>query len=517
MICPSCKNTVPDGAKFCENCGAPILSENDGVKEQTEPVAATEPVEEPFDYEGPAVIPESVEPEKIQNAEPTQMTAEKNDEPLSVQKNEEVNTAKQSVTAVMDKQAEENNSAQETEYSEPQTAEVVKKTHRKKMNVAGTVAICIAFGILITAFAAASTAISSVRKTLVRGAISEAANDIELGNVIVGDLNLGLTEEGALSEDATISDLVKVMLEDYEKSVAKGLLEVNNVTIDDIKNISGIDLDAFVRKIDGVNSVNDLNMEILTNNFSKFSDDEIKIIVEKYSNEKFPEQTFEIDKERIDSLLNDENSSVKDYLCEIIKAYEGYLITGDDTEPINENDLKVLAKDSVGFVLEGKDASYIDEINMEMEEVIKENKKTLSSYNPSNALQSAGSLPQMALSVITIIAAAVLAVGLTVVIAVITKRIDAAVLTLGIAFTLSGIAAFCVNLVTANLSMFTGLNYTIVSKTLSRLLSKTLAEDFTVMGIRALIIGVILIAVFVVMNVIKKAIKNKKALLGVRD
>ncbi len=504
MICPSCKNTVPNGAKFCENCGAPILSENDGIKEQTEP--------ESFVYEGPAVIPESNEPEKPQNPEPAQVTDENRSVQAFAEENAADNAAKQSVTAVMDKQAEENNSAQETEYSEPQTAEVIKKPkQRKKMNVAGTVAICIVFGILITAFAAVSTAISSVRKTLVSGAISETAGDIELGNVVVGDLNLGLTEEGVLSEDATISDLVKVMLEDYEKSIAKGLLEVNNVTVNDIKDIPGIDLDAFVRKIDGVNSVNDLNMEILTNNFSKFSDDEIRIIVEKYSNEDFPEQTFEIDKERIDSLLNDENSSVKDYLCDIIKAYEGYLITGDDTEPINENDLKALAKDSVNFVLEGKDASYIDEINMEMEEVIKENKKTLSSYNPSNALQSAGSLPQMALSVITIIAAVVLAVGLAVVIAVITKRIDAAALTLGIAFTLSGIAAFFVNLVTANLSMFTGLNYTIVSKTLSRLLSKTLAGDFTVMGVRALIIGVVFIAVFVVMNVIKKAIKNKKA------
>ena len=507
MICPSCKNTVPNGAKFCENCGAPILSENDGIKEQTEP--------ESFVYEGPAVIPESNEPEKPQNPEPAQVTDENRSVQAFAEEKAADNAAKQSVTAVMDKQAEENNSAQETEYSEPQTAEVIKKPkQRKKMNVAGTVAICIVFGILITAFAAVSTAISSVRKTLVSGAISETAGDIELGNVVVGDLNLGLTEEGVLSEDATISDLVKVMLEDYEKSIAKGLLEVNNVTVNDIKDIPGIDLDAFVRKIDGVNSVNDLNMEILTNNFSKFSDNEIRIIVEKYSNEDFPEQTFEIDKERIDSLLNDENSSVKDYLCDIIKAYERYLITGDDTEPINENDLKALAKDSVNFVLEGKDASYIDEINMEMEEVIKENKKTLSSYNPSNALQSAGSLPQMALSVITIIAAVVLAVGLAVVIAVITKRIDAAALTLGIAFTLSGIAAFFVNLVTANLSMFTGLNYTIVSKTLSRLLSKTLAGDFTVMGVRALIIGVVFIAVFVVMNVIKKAIKNKKAKAG---
>ncbi len=515
MICPSCKNTVPDGAKFCENCGAPILSENDSIKEQTEPAKPVEP--EPFVYDGPAVIPESNEPEKAQNAE---LTAAKNDEPARAFSEEKASDdpAKQSATAVMDKQSDESSTAQETKYSEPQTAEVIKKPkQRKKMNTAGTVAICIAFGILITAFMAAATAVSSVRKTLLREAISEAAGDIELGNVVVGDLNLGLTEEGALSEDATISELVKVMLEDYEKSVAKGLLEVNNVTVDDIKNIPGIDLDAFVRRIDGVNSVNDLNMEILTNNFSKFSDDEIKIIVEKYSNEDFPEQTFEIDKEKIDSLLNDENSSVKDYLCDIIKAYEVYLITGDDTEPINEKDLKALAKESVDFVLEGKDASYIDEINMEMEEVIKENKKTLSSYNPSNSLESARNLPQMALSIVTVIIAAVLAVGLAVVIAVITKHIDAAVLTLGIAFAVSGIAALCVNLVTANLSMFTGLDYAIVNKTLSRLLSKTLAADFTVMGVRALIIGVVLIAVFVVMNVIKKAIKNKKALLEARD
>lgn len=511
MICPSCKNTVPDGAKFCENCGAPIVSENDSVKEQAKPA------EESFVYEGPAVIPESNEPEKEQNPDPAQVINDKNDEPVQTFAEEKYsdNAAKQSATAVMDKQAEEKSAAQENEYSEPQTAEVIKKPkQRKKMNVAGTVAICIVFGILITAFAAAATAVSSVRKTLVRGAISDAAGDIELGEVVVGDLNLGLTEDGALSEEATLSELVEVLLEDYEKNVAKGILETNNVTIDDIKDIPGIDLEAFVRKIDGVNSVDDLTIEILTNNFSKLRDDEIKNIVDKYSNEDFPEQTFEIDKEKIDELLNDEKSAVKDYLCDIIKAYEEYLITGDDSEPINEKDLKKLATGCVEFVLSGKDSSYIEEINREMDEVIEKNKKTLGSYNPSNIMENAGSLPQMALSIITIIAAVVLAVGLAVVIAIITKRIDAAALTLGIAFTLSGIAALCVNIVTSNLSMITGLDYTIVSKTLSRLLSKTLAEDFTVLGIQALIIGVVFIAVFVVMNVIKKVVKNKKAKAG---
>ncbi len=513
MICPSCKNNVPDGAKFCEFCGTPLAAVANDAKEQTSADPAVID-EEPVVYDGPAVIPESTEPEKAQNIEPA---AEITNEPERATETNSTgsfdDTAKRSATAVIDKQTEVNEP--DAEYSAPQTAEVIEKPKkRKKMNVAGAVAICIAFGILITVFSTAAIAVSSVRKTLSREAISEAVVEIELGNVVVGDMKLDLTEEGKLDEDATLSELISVLLEDYEHQIAKGLLETNNVTVNDIKNIPGIDLDAFVRKIDGVNSINDLDIDTLVNNFSKFSDDEIKAIIDKYSNEKFEEQTFEIDKERVDSLLNDEKSSVKAYLSDVIKAYESYLLTGDDSEPLNESDLKGLSEEAVNYVLDGKDPLFIDEINKEMEVVIKENKKTISSYNPSSLLESAGSLPQMLLSVITIIAAVVLAVGLAVVIAVITKRIDAAALTLGIAFAVSGVAALCVNLVTANLSMFTGLDYAIVNKTLSRILSKTLAQDFTTMGIRSLIAGIVFIGVFVAMKLITKAIRNKKAKAG---
>lgn len=501
MICPACKKELADGVRFCEHCGAPIV-----------PVLIEEPAEEmpvaeepAFIAEEPAFIAEETAPEKTAQTVSESSVDEIIEEALSPR----------SATAVADK-AKENPAAEEnkSDYSEPQKAEPIGRTKRvKKLNIPATAAVCIAFGLLITAFSALSAAVSSVRKTLVRGAVSEQIDKIDAGDVVIGDTKLadGIVDGESLAEDATISDVVIVMLENYEKYIAKGIFEQNNVTVDDIRNMENVDLNAFVEKIDGVNSVNELDIETIIENISKFDKKEISAIAERYSSAEFPELTFEIDKRRVQDLLNESGSPVKVYLCELAKAYESYLLTGNDPKPVNEESLNKLSEESVSYVLEGMDSSYINEINKEMAQVVSENKASLSSCNPSAVFGMFGSILPMSLSTASIFIALGLAVVFAVVTAAVTKRIDAAALTLGISLVITAGAAFAVNAVPANLAAITGIDSKIMSETVSALAKDTLVGDFTVMGVRFLLVGVLIIGAVIAVKLITRALRNKKA------
>lgn len=499
MICPVCKKEIEEGVKFCQHCGAPVVSEEPVVEEQA------------FIAEEPAFVPEvTATTEAVINE-----TVSDNEVPKSnVDEIVEEALSAHTATAVEEKAEEtpvkeENNSG----YAEPQKAEPIANTkRRKKLNIPATVAVCIAFGILITAFSAVSAVISSARKTLVRGAISEQIDKLDIGDITVGDTQLadGILNGKTIAEDATVSDVVIVMLEDYEKQIAKGIFEKNNVTVDDLRNMENVDLEAFADKIDGINSVNELDMETIIENISKFDKKEISAIAERYSTADFPELTFEIDKRKVEDLLNESGSPMKDYLCGFVKAYEQYLLTGKDEGYVNEESLNKLSEESVGYVLSGMNSAYIDEINKEMAQVVNENKAQLNSANPSAVFGVFGNILPMSLSTVSIFVALGLAVVFAVVIGIITKRVDAAALTLGISLVITAGACFAVNLVPSNLASITGMNSKIVTVTANELVKETLAGDFTVMGVRFILVGIVIIGAVIAVKLITRAVRNKR-------
>ncbi len=522
MICPNCKNEIPDGVKFCMHCGANVGS---AEPVSSEPAPAETAAEEyAFIEEEPVIVEESspaadipvmntessanssASMENSVNAPAADTYANNVDQIVA-----EALAPRGAATAVENAPEMPVGNTAAVDYSMPQSAmPETEKKPRKKLNIPVTVLICILFGILITAFAAVSVAVSSVRQTLKREALSAEIKDLEFGSIVVGDMEFAadFVNAGRLENDSTLSDYIKVMLEDYEKNIAQGILEANNVSISDIDSLYGVDLEAFVDKIDGVDSVDDLDIDTLIENFSKFDKEEINIIIDKYSNDDFPELTFDIDKDMVDDYLDEEGSPAREYVSEIVNAYESYLLTGDDSKPLSKDKLSAFAEESVEYILDGMDRSFINEINSEMDKVVTDNRKTIEGYNPSALFESIGVSPSLILSLITVFAALGLAVALAVVIGIISKRIDAAVITLGVSFLITGGAALVVNLL--NLSAITGLKYSVISKTATKLFSKTFAADFTSMGIRSLIVGVLLIAAVVVVKVIVRAVRNKK-------
>lgn len=497
MICSSCKNEIEDGVKFCQHCGAPVIFDKPAEEEPA------------FIAEEPAVIAEDHEVDFFKvNEEKTEGSNEVDN--ILKDYSSPVATA---VAPEKNPESEAPNTEEINEFSTPQNAETVKKSKRvKKLNIPASVAVCVAFGLLMTAFSAVSVAISSVRKTLLRGAVSEQIDDLDVGDIVVGDTDLvdGIVDKGTLSGDATISDVVRIKLEDYEKYIIKGIFEQSSVTVEDIKNIENVDLEQFVGKIDGIDSVDDLDMDALIENFSKLEKDEIDTIVNQYSKEEFPELTFEIDKRRVDDLLNKKQSPAKLYVSELVKAYENYMLTGEDTKPVTEDSLNKLAQESVSYVLDGMNNAYTEEINKEMAQVVSENKAMLNTCNPSAAFGIFGSILPMSLSTVSVFVSLGLAVVFAAVAALITKRVDAAVITLGASLTLAGGAALCANALPGSLAQLTGLDCNLISETASELVKETLVPDFTVMGLRSLFLGIGVIAVVIVAKVIMRAIRNKK-------
>ena len=500
MICKACKKEIADGVQFCRHCGARVIDEefDDNLSIDDEPA---------FIAEEPAFIAE--EPVNFSAAD-VGANIGMTSQDFIQQDDFSDNTASQS-TAIATEIIPESIT---TDYSSAQQPDVVKKSkHRKKLNLPAAIAVCAAFGILITAFSAVSVSIASVRKTLERSAVSEQINKLYIGDIVIGDTDLanGIVENDKLSKDATISDVVKIKLDEYEKYVIRGILDSNKVTVEDIKQIDNIDLEKFVGKIDGINSVDELNIDAFIDNFNKLDKTEINTIINKYSNEEFPELTFEIDKRRVEDLLNDKQSPAKAYLSDIVKAYEVYLLTGNDTKPVTQEKLNKLSQDSVNYVLEGMNSAYTEEINKEMAQVIVENKAAWNTLNPSSVFGIFGNILPMSLSNITIIVTMALAVVFAAVTALITKRIDAPVITFGISLMLTGTAAICMNTVPANLAQITGLNCKIVSETAAEIFKETFAGDFTVFGIISLLVGVAVVIGVILAKVITRSIKNKSA------
>ncbi|MCH5204955.1 MAG: zinc ribbon domain-containing protein [Oscillospiraceae bacterium] len=532
MICPACKKEISDDVRFCEYCGTPIVSDKTSVSEPAvdessavkpdanEPDAVETAVDEKaYISEEPAFIAEE-NTVVLQKAENISEYSEKPYQEAEASENNldkiiEEALAPHSATAVQDKPDESAAPSREESggYSEPQRAEIAESSRRvKKLNLPASIAVCVAFGILMTFFASASVALSSIRKTLVRGAVSEQIDKLNIGEIVVGDTDLAneIVDKSKLSRKSTISDVVKITLEDYEKYIIKGMFEENGVTVDDIKNMENIDLESFVGKIEGINSIGELDIEAVIENIGKFEKDEISAIVNKYSKEDFPELTFEIDKRRVEDLLSKRESPAKDYISGVVKAYENYMLTGEDTKPFTEEKLGALARESVSYILEGMNESYVEEINMEMAQVVRENKAMWNSLNPSAFFGFFGSIVPMSLSIAMIFIDLGLAVLFAAVAALVTKRINAAAITLGISLVLAGGAAIAVNAVPANLAGITGLDHQIIRETVSDLVKETFAGDFTVMGIRSLLLGVVVIGAVVAVKFIRRAVKNKK-------
>lgn len=197
---------------------------------------------------------------------------------------------------------------------------------------------------------------------------------------------------------------------------------------------------------------------------------------------------------------------VGEELSSLVKAYEEYIVTGDTEEFADGlcKEIKDLVKRSENNVINIAGMRLADDYEEQLDNALDGERNSIESILPGEALDGVSGLIRFALSPVTLIAALVLAVVLVVLEWVITKRVNAALMAGGAAFTLIGIILTAASIILSNLTMIGGLDYTVVSKVVSPILYNAFGFKLLTGGLITFCVGLVLIAIFIVMKVLEK-------------
>ena len=158
----------------------------------------------------------------------------------------------------------------------------------------------------------------------------------------------------------------------------------------------------------------------------------------------FPDENLHSDD--IEELLDE--TAIMSELGSITAAYERYILTGEDSEPLS-------AKKLLALINKYKDKVYqftglnLGDYSQDIETSINDEKSTIKKLNPDYLLNGAGRYTSMALSLPAVITVGAAALLLAVLLGVITKRFCAPTLTLGICCTLCGVSMVVGNFISS--------------------------------------------------------------------
>lgn len=194
-----------------------------------------------------------------------------------------------------------------------------------------------------------------------------------------------------------------------------------------------------------------------------------------------------------------------DYLGQIVKSYEDYLINGDSENPLSSREIKKFIEKaepglqrSVGYTLTDFDRSNIDAI-------LNDYKRDIAAFSPDNVFEKDKNLLSVAVSPVVPIVSIIAAAVLTVLLALITKSAGKPLLASGIAALLAGItaavASFLIpSFISKPLRMF---HRTIVSE-VTEIIRDTIITPCFINACIAAAIGIILIIIAVIIRAVRK-------------
>lgn len=203
-----------------------------------------------------------------------------------------------------------------------------------------------------------------------------------------------------------------------------------------------------------------------------------------------------------------EESALLPYVSEVVKSYENYLLTGEDENVVKEKKLKAVILDCIDYSRSELGIKFADDTEAQIDKALKENKDIIRSANPTNALGAGGKYIRYIFFMPVLIAASVITIAAAALAGVITKRADAALITLGVPTVLFG-----------GVFLFTGLFPRVIlswAKVPNALFGDTIEEIgavFTKIGLAEFVTGIVLIAAFVLCKIVAKKMADK----AVRD
>ena len=325
-------------------------------------------------------------------------------------------------------------------YSQPRVKRVRKEV--KKMKLSVSVILAAVFGLFAFVFGIFSFVGGTVRMGLSSGELSAEISELEIGKIVVGDI---------LVQDS-MADVVK------DNGIVLPEKHPERATIADIAACT----------------INDYV------------------------------HTADLTADQINEIFR--RAHVSEELSSLVKAYEEYIVTGNTEEFADGlcKEIKDLVKRSESNVINIAGMRLADDYEEQLDNALDGERNSIESILPGEALDGVSGLIRFALSPVTLIAALVLAVVLVVLEWVITKRVNAALMAGGAAFTLIGIILTAASIILSNLTMIGGLDYTVVNKVVSPMLYNTFGFKLLTGGLITLGVGLVLIAVFIVMKVLEK-------------
>lgn len=201
-----------------------------------------------------------------------------------------------------------------------------------------------------------------------------------------------------------------------------------------------------------------------------------------------------------------ENSALLPYISDLVGAYENYLLTGVDDKPVTEKNLKAVIIECVDYAKKEFGVKFAVDAEEQIDKVIKDNKDIIRSVNPTYALGAGGKYIRYIFFAPVLVAASIITIAAAALSGVITKRVDAALITLGVPTILFGV-----------IFLFTGLfprviiSWVNVPNTLFGDSIEEIGAVFTKIGLAEFVTGAIFIAGFVLCRVIVKRMADKAA------
>lgn len=316
----------------------------------------------------------------------------------------------------------------------------------KKLNMAVTIIISILFGIMSFAFVTAAFTVGSVKQGLVENALSDGIEDIDLEDIVVGDLLSAPNFKNFVSANNIVLPEKKAEKAELAEVIALSVrVNSKNLTSDQVEDI------------------------ISRLKISK----ELSVIVKAYEN----------------------------YLI------TGK--PGDELSDGIGEEIKRIVKNGEKTVVEITKMRLVDNYEEKLDEIINDNQDLLDSILPENSLKRASGVISIVFNPIVLIASLVLSVVMIFLIWVISKRVTAALMTGGVVFTLIGCVFAAASIVIQNLTMISVLNYSCVEDVLSPLLYNAFGSNLLYSGLICVGTGVVLIVAFVIVKIVGKSHRNK--------
>lgn len=449
MFCFKCGAQISEGTKFCAACGAEITAPEFGAAEpvsQAASAAAEGEIVSPAVDEAapmPADIPAeaAAAPESALGDNPAPMppeggsiqfinnTAPNGQDLFTNAPQQNYDTPVENVAA-----------AEPTVYTNPAGKPQRKKG--KKLNLPAAVVLAVVFGLFSLAFGLYAFTGGIVRTGVESGKLSDDVSDIELGEVVVGDI---LTQESMSGFAAN-------------RGIVLPERRPERATVAEIAALS-------VNKSAGITTVTE-------------------------------EQMNEIIK----------RTDVSGELAKLVKAYEEYIISGSTEELPDGicDEIKEFVEKNEHYFISIAKIKLSSDYEEQLVNALDGNQNSIEQIHPDTALHDVSYPIRFALSPILLVVLLVLSIGLAVLPGIVSKRANAAFITGGVVYSLIGIVLIVASVLVSNLTLVGALDYSVVSKVLSPLLYSAFGANMLYAGLITLGAGVLCIAVFVVINIVGK-------------